>query len=106
MKTKTKNSAEGGGRRPVKKSEQKIQMMASNTGNLWNVKSIYDFRYFNCPSCSNKYDSKQDFVNHTSFIHPESIEYLQEISDGSLSNILQPWVDENVAINVKYKVEE
>ena len=74
---------------------------------LWNVKSIYDFQYFNCPSCSSKkYASKQDFVNHLGFNHPESIEYLKEISDGSLSNILQPWGDENVAINVKYKVEE
>ena len=74
---------------------------------LWNVKSIYDFQYFNCPSCSSKkYASKQDFVNHIWFNHPESIEYLKEISDGSLSNILQPWGDENAAINVKYKVEE
>ena len=74
---------------------------------LWNVKSIYDFQYFNCPSCSSKkYASKQDFVNHIWFNHPESIEYLKEISDGSLSNILQPWGDENAAKNVKYKVEE
>ena len=80
-------------------------MMASNTGNLWNVKSIYNFQYFNCPSCSDKYASKQDFVNHTSFIHPESIEYLKEISDGSLSDIFQPW-DKDVTINVKYEEEE
>ena len=82
-------------------------MMMTTNRDLWNVKSIYDFQYFNCPSCSSKkYASKQDFVNHLGFNHPESIEYLKEISDGSLSNILQPWGDENVAINVKYKVEE
>ena len=69
--------------------------MASNTENLWNVKSIYDYRYFNCPSCSNKkYASKQEFVNHLGFIHPETIEYLKEISDGSLINIFQPWISE------------
>ena len=57
----------------------------------WDVKSILEFQYFNCPTCSDKYGLKQDFINHASKLHPESIDYLKKISDGSLSDIVIPW---------------
>ena len=59
---------------------------------LWEVQSIYEFQYFNCPSCAFKHGSKQDFVNHISIAHPESVEFLRNISDDeSLGDILCPW---------------
>ena len=58
---------------------------------LWNVESIYEFHYFNCPSCSYKNVLKQNFVNHSFTNHPESANYLKKISDGSLYDIISPW---------------
>ena len=51
--------------------------------NPWDVQSLYDFQYFNCPTCSFKNPSKYDFVHHTFKTHPESVDYLRKISDGS-----------------------
>ena len=66
-------------------------MMTHKNGSLWDVESLYEFQYFHCPACSYNYNSKQDFVCHTYDTHPESIDYLRKISDGSLSDILPPW---------------
>ena len=63
--------------------------------NPWEVESIYEFYYFNCPTCSYKHCSKQDFVNHVIEIHPESVDSLKKICDGSLSNVSIPWEPEN-----------
>ena len=57
----------------------------------WNINSIYEFYYYNCPTCTYKHNSKQDFVDHILNSHPESTDYLRNISDGSLSDILIPW---------------
>ena len=65
--------------------------MISKEENLWNVESIYEFHYFNCPSCSYKNVLKQNFVNHSFTNHPESVNYLKKISDGSLNDITSPW---------------
>ena len=59
--------------------------------NPWNIGSLFDLQYFNCPSCDFKNGSKQTFVCHAFATHPESVEYLKNISDGSLNNILCPW---------------
>ena len=83
--------------------------------NPWNVDSIYEFYYYNCPTCSYKQnsDSKQDFFDHLLNIHPESTEYLRNISDGSLSDVLTPWnkneyegnFEEEISIRDDLKVE-
>ena len=75
--------------------------------NPWDVESFYEFRYFNCPSCSNRYTFLQDFVNHANDTHPESINYLRKISDESICNlVVPPWTFESESekpskINVK-----
>ena len=63
--------------------------------NPWNIESLYDLQYFNCPSCSYKNSSKQDFVCHSFDTHPDSVDYLRNIVDGSLSDILCPWDNSN-----------
>ena len=35
--------------------------------------------------------SKQEFVNHASEFHPESVDHLNNISDGSLDDVYCPW---------------
>ena len=74
----------------------------------WDVKSILEFQYFNCPTCPDKYGLKQDFINHATKIHPESIDYLKKISDGSFI----PWSSNeyesdayNETTNRKVKIE-
>ena len=66
-------------------------MIQAKLENPWNINSLYEFQYFNCPSCEFKHVGKQDFVNHAYESHPESIDYLTNISDGSLKGILCPW---------------
>ena len=58
--------------------------------NPWNIQSIYELQYFNCPSCIYKNHCKQELINHAYEFHPESINYLANISDKSLSDINLP----------------
>ena len=73
------------------------------TENVWNVESIYEFYYFNCPSCPYRNEFKQDFVNHSYNSHPESVNYLKKISDGSLNDITSPWKLFGEEITEKFK---
>ena len=59
--------------------------------NPWNIDSIYDLQFFNCPSCFFKDSSKQEIINHAFEIHPDSINCLAKIKDESLSDIIWPW---------------
>ena len=59
--------------------------------NPWNIVSIYELQYFNCPSCNFKNHSKQDIVTHAYEFHPESINFLTKISDDSLNDVIFPW---------------
>ena len=59
--------------------------------NPWNICSIYELQYFNCPSCVFKISSKQEFIDHVYEIHPDAIDYLIKINDNSLSDINCPW---------------
>ena len=58
--------------------------------NPWNIQSIYEFQFFNCPSCIFKNHSKQEFFSHAYQFHPESIEYFKNINDESLNDIVFP----------------
>ena len=60
--------------------------------NPWNVQSLYDLQYFNCPSsfCIYRNNSKQEFINHAYQFHPEADQYLRNINDGSTSGIEIP----------------
>ena len=66
--------------------------------NPWNVHSIYELQYFNCPSCEFKDHSKQQFINHAFGCHPISIDCLSKINDGSLKDIACPWVIQGIKI--------
>ena len=52
-----------------------LQMMETKVENPWDVKSIYEFYHFNCPTCLYKHSSKQDFVNHVANIYPELMDH-------------------------------
>ena len=80
-------------------------MMSSKEEFLWNVESIYQFQYFNCPICPFKNEFKQDFVNHSFISHPESANYLKKISDGSLYDIISPWESYREEGTEKFKNE-
>ena len=59
--------------------------------NPWNVNSISELQFYNCPSCTFKIQAKQTFICHAFDKHPESVDYLKSIADGSLNNIVWPW---------------
>ena len=69
--------------------------MLPKTENPWSVESIYTLQYFICPSCLYKHVSKQNFVCHAFETHPESVNYLKNIKDGSLCDVLCPWDSKN-----------
>ena len=69
--------------------------------NPWNVHSIYDLQYFNCPSCIFKNNSKQEFINHACELHPESVTYLENIIDNSLADVVCPWNNHFVDVNMQ-----
>ena len=69
--------------------------MLPRTENPWSVESIYTLQYFICPSCGYKHVSKQHFVCHAFETHPESVNYLKNIKDGSLCDVLCPWDSKN-----------
>ena len=58
--------------------------------NPWNIQSLFDLQYFNCPSCLYKDNSRQEFVNHAYKSHPESKQYLSNIKDRSMSDLMIP----------------
>ena len=66
-------------------------MMLPKLENPWKVESLYEFQYFKCPSCEFKDEKKQDFLYHAYEFHPESVDYLSIITDGSLGDVLCPW---------------
>ena len=59
--------------------------------NPWNIQSIYQFQFFNCPTCLFKDNSKQEFINHALKSHPESEANLSKVCDGSLQDINWPF---------------
>ena len=60
--------------------------------NPWSIQSIYQLQYFNCPTCEYKIHSKQKFIDHVHESHPESIEHMEKIKDGSLDDVNCPWI--------------
>ena len=70
--------------------------------NPWNIKSIYDLQYFNCPSCVFKDSSEQEIINHAYEFHPESIEYLENIKNDCLMyGIVWPWKNKKSSASAK-----
>ena len=76
-------------------------MLATKTESLWNIKSLYEFQYFNCPACHFKteYFKTQDFVDHACTSHPESTNYLRNIDDGSMEDVYIPLESTSVSLS-------
>ena len=74
------------------------QVVMMEMANPWNIQSIYDLQYFNCPSCTFKNRSKQGIVNHAYQFHPESVNFLSNLSDNSLDDVMCPWKDHFIEI--------
>ena len=70
--------------------------------NPWNIQSLYELQFFNCPSCDFKNQSGQDFVDHAYNSHEECKEYLSNIRDDSLDGVICPWE----SIEEEIKAEE
>ena len=66
--------------------------------NPWLVESLYNFSYFCCPECPEKWHDKQDFVNHAFLFHPHSEIFLESITDDSLEDVeISEWQKEYVS---------
>ena len=65
--------------------------MENYLSNPWNIQSLYDLQFFNCPCCTFKIKSRQDFVYHAYENHVECSEFLEKIKDDSLQDLDCPW---------------
>ena len=77
--------------------DQKVDLI-----NPWNIQSLYELQFFNCPSCNFKNQSGQDFVDHAYNSHEECQEFLSNIKDDSLDGVICPWE----SIEKEIKAEE
>ena len=82
-----------------------VRIQPIKMANPWNINSIYELQFFNCPSCIFKNNSKQEIVNHSYQFHPESIDFLANISDNSLSDVICPWSENLTKIKSEPKDE-
>ena len=70
-------------------------MIVPKVEDPWNIQSLYDLQYFNCPVCPDyKNQSKQEFFDHAYNLHPESEEALKNIVDESIGDIVTPWIND------------
>ena len=74
-----------------KEEESEDNINLENNENPWNIQSIYELQYFNCPACNYKNQFKQKFLLHANEFHPECIPYLSTIPDDSLNDVICPW---------------
>ena len=82
--------------------------------NPWNVQSLKEFQFFNCPSCVFKNHSKQEFINHAYEDHSEFVYNLKNINDDSFVDVICPWnepisqikIEELTDIDESIKTEE
>ena len=58
--------------------------------NPWDVRSLHELQVYDCPECVFQDWSKQIFVNHAIDNHPDSIQYLKNIQDGSMDDVEIP----------------
>ena len=70
--------------------------------NPWDIKSIYDLQFYNCPSCVYKDQSKQEIIYHAYEFHPDSVDFLVKIKDDSFTDIICPW---DTTIKIKNEIE-
>ena len=49
-----------------------MELNAAMESNPWIVESLEEFLYYNCPECSEKSNSKDEFIDHAWFNHPKS----------------------------------
>ena len=70
-----------------------FQMTASVNQNPWNIKSLNDLQFFNCPSCEFKVKLEQDLVNHAfdhhfmeSSYYLRNIQYYRSTDDNDIKN--------------------
>ena len=78
-----------------------MMMVVTENENHWNVKSLYEFQFFNCPICPFKNYLKQDFVNHAVDAHPKSKYYFMKISNHNSFDDVQILLDNNIAEKLK-----
>ena len=73
--------------------------------NPWQISSVYElfdnrFQCFVCKVCNFGLKSKHLFINHVLEYHPESIDSLKSIKDGSLDDVEFPNLESDAEINI------
>ena len=53
--------------------------MATVEFNPWNVSSLEEFLFYNCPECVSKYSNREQFVGHAVVAHENSRDILMTI---------------------------
>lgn len=57
--------------------------------NPWNVLSLEDFQFYNCPECEDKYSVKGQFIEHAIITHQKAHETLPKLFHIDMESILE-----------------
>ena len=80
--------------------------------NPWNVLSLEEFHFYNCPECESKYAIKEQFIGHAIFRHPKACETLpgiiheqKSVAISNVQSLVQPESCDNLVISKASKVQ-
>ena len=72
--------------------------------NPWNVSSLEDFHFYNCPECELKYASKEQFIGHAVINHPKAHEFIPTLTQRQPMTS-DPYADPEVHLEHNVKIE-
>ena len=74
--------------------------------NPWNVLSLEEFHFYNCPECESKYAIKEQFIGHAIFRHPKACETLpgiiheqKSVAVSNVKSLVEPESCDNLVIS-------
>ena len=73
--------------------------------NPWNVSSLEDFHFYNCPECELKYASKEQFIGHAVLKHPKAHEFIPTFTQSSEPMKSDPLTTQEVHFDHDIKTE-
>ena len=72
-------------------------------GNPWDVDSIQDFQFYNCPSCVFMHKDESDFVQHALDVHPECNKFVLKLyfGEGAMEEVDKTYQQNHVTTHEK-----
>ena len=73
--------------------------------NPWNVTSVEEFLFYNCPECDMKHTSRDVFINHALLEHPK-VMFSSTVFQNPSKNLILQTLRAKRALNQKINTEK